>query len=195
MNTEKEFSAEESLRLIKSMIEQTKGTFADKSFYFLFWGWLVFFCCLLQFILKVWLQYPNHYMVWWLMPAGGVISFIYSLKVEKKKAVKSPLQDSLEYLWIGLFFAYLVITFINTSTQNWQFAFTHYILLFAIGTYISGSIMKFKPLVYGGIVNFFLAALSIKFSYDYQILFCALAIAASYIIPGHLMKLKYKSQH
>jgi hypothetical protein len=50
---EKELSPQESLDLIKSMINKTKGAVADDSFHFLMWGWLVFSCCLASYILKV----------------------------------------------------------------------------------------------------------------------------------------------
>jgi hypothetical protein len=45
---EKELSPQESIELIQTMINKTKGVVADDSFYFLLWGWLVFACCLGQ---------------------------------------------------------------------------------------------------------------------------------------------------
>jgi hypothetical protein len=41
-NNKENFSPEESLKVIQTMISQTKNSVADKSFYFLLWGWLVF---------------------------------------------------------------------------------------------------------------------------------------------------------
>lgn len=192
---EKELSPQESLVLIQSMINKTKGVVADDSFYFLLWGWLVFACCLTEFFLKVYIQYPYHYIVWVLMPVGGVISGIYGARQAKKQIVKSYVEEALDYLWISLAIAFVALIFINAgNASGWQSAFTYYILLYAIGTFVSGKLLRFKPLVIGGLINFALAVVSIKFNYDYQLLIGAMAILISYIIPGHLLRARYQ-QH
>ena len=190
-----DLSPEERLALIKTMINKTKDSVADGSFYFLLWVWLVFGCCLSAFILKVFMQFPYHYMVWCLMPVGGIVSWIYGANQSKTLRVKSFVDEALDYLWIALGLAFFVLIIINMiNGQSWQTAFTYYILLYAIGTFVSGSLLRFKPLVIGGLINFVLAAVCSKLSYDYQLLIGALAILISYIIPGHLLRIKYKKQ-
>jgi hypothetical protein len=192
---EKELSPQESLDLIKSMINKTKGAVADDSFHFLMWGWLVFSCCLASYILKVIIHYPDHFIVWWLMPVGGVISGIYGAKQSKQQKVKSFLDEALGYLWIAIAMSFIVLVIVNMiSGGAWQTAFTYYILLYAIGTFVSGNLLRFKPLIIGGLINFALAAISPRFNYDNQLLLGAVAIFISYIIPGHLLRIKYQKQ-
>ena len=192
---EKELSPQENLQLIQTMINKTKDSVADDSFYFLLWGWLVFFCCITEFILKVYLQYPQHYFVWWLMPVGGVISGIYGSRQSKKQRVKSFVDEALSYLWIALAMAFIALIFINALGQaSWQSAFTYYILLYGIGTFVSGKLLRFPPLIIGGLINFVLAGVSVKFSYDYQLLIGSVAILISYIIPGHLLRIRHQQQ-
>ena len=93
MQNEKDLSPQESLRIIQSMINKTKDTVAADSFYFLLWGWLTFICCIAAYILKVYLQFPYHYYVWFLMPVGGIISGIYGMKQSKKEKVKYSVKD------------------------------------------------------------------------------------------------------
>jgi hypothetical protein len=193
--SEKELSPEESLALIRSMINKTRGVVADGSFYFLLWGWLVFGCCIASFVLKVYFLYPHHYFVWFLMPVGGVISAIYGARQSRKQRVKSFVEESLDFLWIALALAFVVLVIINMiSGDAWQTAFTYYILLYAIGTFVSGRLLRFKPLIIGGLINFVLAVVSVKFNYDYQLLIGSLAILISYIIPGHLLRIRYQQQ-
>lgn len=192
---EKELSAQESLALIRSMINKTKDSVADDSFYFLLWGWLVFACCITQFILKVYFHYPQHYFVWWLMPVGGVISALYGSRQSRKQKVKSFVDESLAYLWISLAIAFVILVLINVfGKASWQTVFTYYILLYGIGTFVSGKLLRFTPLVIGGLINFVLAVVSVKFSYDYQILIGSVAILSSYIIPGHLLRIRHQQQ-
>ncbi len=194
MENETELSPEESLKVIQSMINKTKDAVADDSFYFLLWGWLVFGCCISQYVLKIYFEYPNHSIVWFLMPVGGLISWLYGAKQSGKQKVKSFVNESLEYLWMALAISFVVLVIINVGSGAWQTAFTYYILLYAIGTFVSGSLIRFKPLVYGGLINFVLAAVSVRFSFDNQLLVGALAILTSYIIPGHMLRAKYQKK-
>jgi hypothetical protein len=44
----------------------------------------------------------------------------------------------------------------------------------------------------GGLLNFVLAGICSHFSYDYQLLIASLALLISYIIPGHLLRNRYR---
>lgn len=195
MQNKNEFTPKESLQLIQSMIDKTRNKFSDSSFYFLFWGWLVFACCIGQFILKVFLHYPYHFIVWFTMPLGGIITGIYGSRQAKKERVKTFINEASNYLWMALGCAFIALIIINsTTTTAWENAFTYYIILYAIGTFVTGKLIKFKPLVIGGILNFILAIICSKLSFDYQLLMGAAAILISYIIPGHLLRKQYQHQ-
>ncbi|MDZ4810068.1 MAG: hypothetical protein SGI96_17670, partial [Bacteroidota bacterium] len=66
--------------------------------------------------------------------------------------------------------------------------FPFFIMLYGLGTFVSGSIIRFRPLVIGGIVAWALAIGSTLVSYDYQMLFGAAAILVSYIIPAYMLR-------
>lgn len=191
---EKSFSPEESLQLIQTMIRKTKDSVAVDSFYLLFWGWLVFICCMVEYVLMVYYKYPYHSFVWWAMPIGGVISGVYSSRQAKKQKSFTYIEEALSYLWIAIGLAFFVMVFVNVVSEAWKTAFTYYILMYAIGTFVSGRLIRFKPLVIGGILNFIIAAVSIKFNFAGQLLLGALAILISYIIPGHLLRIRYNTK-
>ena len=90
--------------------------------------------------------------------------------------------------------AFFVMVFINVISDAWKTAFTYYILMYGIGTFVSGKLIRFRPLVIGGILNFILAAVSIKFNFANQLLIGALAILISYIIPGHLLRIRHNTK-
>jgi hypothetical protein len=191
---EKNFSAEDSLLLIQNMIHKTKNTVAGDSFYFLLWGWLVFIACILQFVLKVIFKSPYHPTVWFLMLVGMVVSAYHGMKEDKTRKVKTYVDEMLDYLWLSIFFSYILFLFIF-SRMGWEHCYSFYMLLYAIGTFVTGRLLKFPPLVWGAIGSWLLAIISTFISFDLNILLCALAIMVSYIIPGYLLKIKYKEQH
>jgi hypothetical protein len=191
---EEKLLPEDSLQLIQTMIDKVKNTVADRSFYFLLWGWLVFIASLLQFTLKVFVKYSNHGAAWNLMFIGIIVSIFRGVKEGKRKIVTTYIDDSLRYTWISIFITQLLFVFVFMRRGDWENCYTFYMLLYAIGCFITGRILKFSPLVWGAIGCWFLAIFSTFASFDYNILLCALAILISYIIPGHLLRLNYRKK-
>jgi hypothetical protein len=190
--TEENFTPQESISLIQSMINKTKKDLSDSSIYFLVWGWITLIACTGQFVLKHIFDYEKHYLVWWLVVVGIIFSAWYGTKQDKAKKVKTYVGDSIKYLWIGMGIAYFVLSMI-LSRYGWdKIVFPFFIMLYGLGTFVSGNIIQFRPLVVGGILAFALAISSTFVEYDYQILFAAGAILVSYIIPAYMLRYKNK---
>ncbi|MBC7946692.1 MAG: hypothetical protein H7Y42_02350, partial [Chitinophagaceae bacterium] len=190
--TEEHLSPQQSLRLIQSMIEKTKQDLSDNSIYYLVWGWITFIACTGQFILKNIYEYPGHYHVWWLIVIGVLFSIIKGIQEGKRRRVTTYVSESIKYLWIGMGMAYFVLSMIITRAGWDKQVFPYFILLYGLGTFISGSIIKFRPLIIGGIMAFLLAIASAYLDYDYQILCAAGAILVSYIIPAYMLRSRNK---
>ena len=63
-------------------------------------------------------------------------------------------------------------------------------VIYGIGTWVSGGILKFAPLIIGGVICWILAGMAFYFPFNIQLLLLAMSILLSYIIPGHLLKFK-----
>lgn len=193
--TEEKFSPEQSLQLIHTMISKAREDLSGNSFYFLLWGWITFACCTGQFILKTIIGTDQHYQVWWLVIFGVAASVWYSIKKDRTRKVKTYISESMKYLWMGMGIAYFVLSMILTHI-GWGFAvFPFFIMLYGLGSFISGCFLRFKPLITGGIVAWVLAVGAAYVSYDYQMLFGAVAILASYIVPAYMLRSKIKQSH
>ncbi len=192
---EENFSPEQSLQLIRSMIGKTKQDISDNGIYFLVWGWLIFVACIGQFVLKHIFDYEKHYLVWWVIVIGIIFSIYRSIREEKTRKVRTYISDSIKYLWIGMGITYFVLSMI-ISTIGWNSdVFPFFIMLYGLGTFISGSIIQFRPLVIGGCLAWALAIGAAWVPYDYQMLFAAAAILVSYIIPAYMLRLRNKTPH
>src|SRR5687767_11432456 len=178
----------QSLQVIQSMIEKTKANLSENRFYFLFWGWLVFGAVTAQFILKVVFEYRYHYAVWLLMLVGAVVTIVHAIRRERSSQVRTYIGESMRFLWTGMGISFFVLAFIVSSSGSGRvFTFPFFILLYGLGTFVSGKLLQFRPLVIGGISNWCLACAAPFFHFDYQLLFAAAAILSNYIIPGHLL--------
>ncbi|MET0393071.1 MAG: hypothetical protein ABW019_08005, partial [Chitinophagaceae bacterium] len=112
----------------------------------------------------------------------------------KKRKVKTYISESIGHLWMGMGITFFVLSIILTKF-GWysQPVFPFFIMLYGLGTFVSGNIIRFRPLVAGGILAFGLAIGSSYVAYDYQMLFGAAAILVSYIIPAHLLRASKRS--
>ncbi|MEO7768855.1 MAG: hypothetical protein ABIS01_15605 [Ferruginibacter sp.] len=188
-----DFSPQDSLQVIQTMIDKTKAELSDNSIYFLLWGWIVFIGCLLQYFLLVIIKTRLHFCAWLIVVPGIVFSIIYSVRYKPKRKVKTYVGDSMGWLWTGMSISFMSIWFIF-SNIGWEHAFPIYILLYATGTFISGGILQFKPLRVGGIICWVLAVASTFVNFQNQILFSALAILASYLVPGYMLKNRFHNK-
>jgi hypothetical protein len=185
---EDNFSPQQSLSLIQDMISKTKSNLSENSIYFLLWGWITFIAILGQFLLKVVLSYEHHYLVWLLTIPTAIVSFIYSARRHNKHKVRTYIGESMSYLWTGIGISIFILCMVITKTNGgWNNAWPFFILMYGLGTFVSGMILKFKPLVIGGIFCWMLTIISLFLAFDYQLLMAAAAILSSYIIPGHLL--------
>ena len=187
------FSPTESLQLIQSMIDKTRKNVGDDSKYFLLWGWITFIAFIGQFVLKNVFAYDKHYLVWLLIIPGIIISILFGIREEKLSKVKTYLDESMKYLWMGMGISYFVLSMI-LSKMGWGInIFPFFMLLYGLGTFVSGKFLQFPPMVIGGSVAWALAIIAVFFSYDYQMLFGAAAILFSYILPAYMLRKKNNS--
>lgn len=186
MNTE--MNPQESLKIISEMIQKTQDNLRDNSKYFLLWGWLVLIASLSHYVLLAILQYDNHFLPWpILMTLGGIAAGVMGYRDGKSAVVRTHLDRSIAYVWVA-FGVLLVFVLIMMPTLGYTKAYPMMMCLWAMGCFITGGILKFKPLIVGAIVCWALAVLAFFVSFEYQLLIMAAAITASYLIPGYLLK-------
>lgn len=192
-DSQKNITPEESLRIIASMIETTKHNISDSSHYFLLWGYTTVTGCIVQYILFAILQYKHHYIAWFVTFIAVVIHFIFIKNEIRKSRVKSFVSEANGKLWTAMGIAFFALSIIFTKI-GWQYCYPFFILLYGIGTFVSGHLIRFQPLIVGGFACLFFAALTPFLRYDLQMLLMASAIIFSYIIPGHLLRQSYQNK-
>jgi hypothetical protein len=183
---EKQLTQEESLRIIHEMISAAKNDVKADAFIFLLWGWLVFIASISQFIL-VKMDSEWNSLPWMLMPVGGIVTVIYSIRKGKKDRTKTTVTESLKYTWIAFTVALCIIMF--SGSFNSSQLLPSIMVLYGMGLFLSGGALKFTPLIIGGIFCWICAVAGYRMEVLYQLLVIALAVLGGYIIPGYLLKM------
>ena len=122
------------------------------------------------------------------------MSAIYGYKQGKNKTVKTYVDSYMNYLW-GAFGIALVLTLVSMPQYGVKPAYFTLMILYGIATFVCGGILNFKPLIIGSLFSFACAFVSNFCGETDQLLTISIALLASYVIPGHMLRSKFKSQH
>ena len=196
--TENDLSPQQSLALIESMINRAKDKFAEDGSMYLFWGWLVFVCSLVQFILLHVVEYPKHYIVWLATFPAFVYQVFYIRKKRKQQTVTTYTGYIIGYIWLTFCVVMVLIGFLIgflTGGDYYYHIIPLLLAIYGVPVFLTGIIIRFRSLVTGGIACWFLCIAStfIK-NYDYQFLMLPASMLIAWIIPGYMLRSKYKSE-
>jgi hypothetical protein len=192
-NQPETLTPEESLQIIRTMIEKAKTTVADNSFYFLLWGWLVFTAALLQYILAVFVKTPLNGMAWNLMFIGFIVSSIRGARKQQRR-VMTYIDEGLRHIWECVVVLQIVIVVIYFKRGDWEHCYVFFILSYSIGCFLTGRLLRFAPLVWGAFASWAIAILMTYTDTPTNMLLTSAAVLVSYIVPGYLLRAKYKHQ-
>jgi len=188
-----EKESQEQLRLIEEMISQTKTKISDSSIFYLLWGWLVLIAASINYYLLNFTNYEYHFIAWpILMTLGGILSGIIGARKGKDRKVQTFIGRALSYLW-GAFTVTLILSLFSMPMIGPEGVYPFIILLYGLGTFISGGLLKFSPLIWGGVVSWILGVVAIYVSFSDQLLLIIGAILFSYILPGYLLSKSNKN--
>ncbi|TNE30437.1 MAG: hypothetical protein EP346_03700 [Bacteroidetes bacterium] len=190
---EKVLDHEGSLAVIHEMIQKTRRNITEGSFYYLVWGWLTLAAASTQYILLTVANSEWHAIVWPVMGVvGGIASAIYGRKSSARKGHTTFVDKSMGYVWIA-FGAMMALALIIGGTQSWRVGYSIIIALYGMGTFVSGGLLRFKPLIYGGVASWVISAFALlaeEWTQEFpnMIVLLVVSIIVSYLIPGYALK-------
>jgi hypothetical protein len=211
MQQQSNFDEKQSLQLITDMINKTKQSFHETGFGPIMWGSVIAICSITTFC-SLHFDFKLPFDIWLLTLVALIPQIIYIFKESKRKTAKTYNDIAMDYTWtaFGISIFILSITLNNISYDlknsipnymqirgNFRF-FNHttalHLLIYGIPTFITGGVMKFKPMLYGGILCWVLAIVSNFTSMKTDMLLMALAVIVAWLIPGLLLNAKYRKQ-
>ncbi len=187
---EKELSPEESLDLIQDMIGRARRRFTDNSIFFLLWGWVVMLGSLTHYFLGNFTDYEMPYIGWVLTVPAFIFSMVYGARKGRQQTTRLYTDRVYGWLWVMLGVVMFTMVFYGENL-NWQIV-PLTMLMAAVGTVVSGAMMKFRPLQIGGACFLILGIVSFQLDESTQMLLMAVAVLIGYLIPGYMMKTKAK---
>jgi len=198
MEQEENISREKSLELIESMINKAKNQFSESGLLYLIWGWWVLICSLAEFYLMTVVKYEKHWIVWWSMWIVVIYQIFYLRKKRKRIRVRAYTDEIIGFVWITFFILMMLLAFfvarINDPKAT-SLLDPAFLVLYGMPTFLSGIILKFRPLIVGGICCWILSVICSFIPADYHLLMISVAMLAAWIIPGYLLRRKYNASN
>lgn len=193
MTQEKPMTHEESLELIQSMINTARNKVADDGFHLILWGVIVIICCLLNYFLFLAGYTSIAGLPWLFMPVVGVpLGILYERKFRKNSGVRTVVDTNIKYLWWSYGAALFLVLFMSGTSQISPIPYI--LTITGLVTFASGLMLRFRPMIAGGIVFFALTIACLWVQPVDQLLLEALGVLLGYIIPGIILRRLYKSQ-
>lgn len=194
----------QSLDLIQTMIRQAQGRFSQDGSHYLMWGWLVLIASLTNYLLLKagYAEYGS--LAWLLMPLGGMGAWLLSRREARQSRPRTYVDRVMSYLWGGvgitLFLTFFLLNTHIGSSDNappvWNLStYPVVLLLYGLGLFTSGGLLRIPALIAGAVVCWLLAIVSNFQPFDNQLLCLAGAMLAGYIVPGFILRARFRAEN
>jgi hypothetical protein len=192
-NENEGFNHEQSLQVIREMIEITRRKLQNDGILFIIWGCALFYSAMSRFLISRFLF--SHMEIETFKVVGFIVSVFtvcYTLVVlwTQRKKTKTYIGISLRWVWISVIFCMILINLIQGNIlHEINFGLQHpiFMVVFAYAVIVTGVILWYRLMIIMGIVFGILAWVSSFFELHVQLLFEATAWLCSFIIPGVIL--------
>lgn len=188
-----DFDEKRSMQLIHEMLQVSKRKFQSDGILMIVWGWIMTIHYLLSFVLgnsnlTNQLRHGIKYVITGLIFIGFAYTLFYILKQRKK--VQTYIGVSLRYVWVAMFFSLVLVNVIQFRVLNEiNFELQHpiFMVIIAFATVVTGGILRYKLIVFGGVAFALLALISSHLPLNNQLLLESIAWLIAFVIPGHIL--------
>ncbi len=185
MKADKITSTEESLAIITEMIRQTKRNVRGGSFYFILWGWVSFIGFAGHFLLEQMTDFAYPFAIWAIAIPAWIVSLLYGRKKSEEQRITTYGDKLILWTWVAFTICIVIVIFSGLFFRHLNGLI---ILMAGMSTFMTGLIIRYKPLIIGGSALWIFAAIALGVPYEYSYPVAAVGILCGYLIPGYMLK-------
>ena len=123
----------------------------------------------------------------------GYFSNIYHQEKRKTQKVNTYTEEINGFVWLAFFICLMLSLFIVNYSGIYKLIYPLLLVLYGMPIFLSGVILKFKPLIMGSICCWIFSILALFILPEFQLLLVAVAVLLAWIIPGYLLRSKYNN--
>jgi hypothetical protein len=184
----------ESISIITGMINKAKNRFSESGHLYLLWGWVVFLCSVAHFVCLQFRLLPHPEIVWSATWLAVIYQVIFLSRQKKKERVRTYTDEIAGFVWISFGIMMFITIFLMSKNSVFEQMYPMFLVLYGMPTFLCGCIFRFPALKFGGLACWALAIAAAFVKWDYQLLLLATAVMTAWIVPGYLLRAKFKKE-
>ena len=209
---EKTLTEKESLDLITQMINKAKDACHDTGIAAIMWGAVITICSLVR-LSELHFEYRLPFDIYLLTIVAVIPQIYFSIKEKKGRKVKTYDDAFMDTLWMGFGICiFLMIFTTSVMYSQWDSAADEYrkltgtaypfrlyefnsslfLMLYGLPTFVTGVSMKFKPMLWGGLLCWVSCLVTIYTSIKIDLILVALSSFFAWLLPGIIMEKEYR---
>lgn len=179
----------ESLELISGVILDARKKFKDDGSIYIMWGVLITVAGIGQFLLNYYEYYSINYYPYFLMPVGGIISFVYYRKKEQKGS--NAISRLIGRIWLVILINVLLLGFVF-ATELQESLVPTILIFIGLGTISSGTALRDNTILVPGLLINLIGIVAFFIDWYYHPLIIAGTGFFLNFIPGIILSIKNK---
>ena len=186
---------EESLQIIQKTISNSRKNMREGSFYYLLWGWTLILASLSNYaVLKYYIAKEAYAGLWWkscliwmiYVGIAMVIQYVQIARSSRRKMVITHLDRYITTLWLSSGVIMALMVFFAFKVDSYPVPFI--LGITALATFVSGMMVRYSPLIVGGIIFLGASVVAMCIGGLEQLLVFAGAMILGYLIPGYMLR-------
>jgi hypothetical protein len=194
MEQENSITQLESMQLIGKMISKAKKSYVTKGLASIAWDVIIVVCSLVS-CLQAYFKYNLNFDIWLLALLALITQLYFSTKQRGNKKFTTHNEVTTGYIWTAFGVSIFILALYFSHQPQGGQSSSLVMMLYAMPTFITGGLCKFKPLVIGGIICCAASTISIFTSTAIDLLLMAACGFFAWLIPGFILWSRYKKQH
>ena len=179
-------SKEEQIEVISKVINSTKENLKPLSVNFIFWGSLIVVMSLIHYSIPRFIQYTEYssLLFWTILPMLGMLfTIVYNIKIRKVLGYETYLNRVIKIIW-GIFNLSWLVMVVMSLLNGINNPVPEILFLLSTTLITTGIIIKFKPIVIGGIL-LMLFTVYINFNPNINFLIVnIIGVSLGMLVPG-----------
>ena len=194
------------------MISKAKDACHDTGMAAMMWGTVIAVCSLVR-LSELHFGYKLPFDIYLLTIVAVIPQIWFTIKEKRKRKVKTYDDGFMDSLWIAFGICiFLMIYITNSMYSQWdpaadayrkitgdaypfrlyEFSSSLFLLLYGLPTFVTGVSMKFKPMLWGGLLCWVCCLITIYTSIKIDLILVALSSVFAWLVPGIIMEKDYR---
>lgn len=207
MERENELTEEQSLLLIQQMINTARNSYHGSGINPILWGSVITICSIVTY-LRIEFGFRLLFDIWWLTLVALVVQIFLTIRAGRNSKVRSYKDEALDFTWLGFGICIFLLVHININAGtavyklvkayeafggtdiafNYSsFTSAHFLILYGLPTFITGGIMKFKPMLWGGVLCWICSIICAYTNLKVDMLLTAISAIFAWLVPGIIL--------